>query len=156
MDRNGFTLIEMLLVSLLLSVLSAVAVMSYKSFSSDARSAVTLQKLNVLKAAIIGDARFVSAGKATQVGYETNCLGLPSSLTDLITQPGAGTCSSAYNPYTQQGWRGPYISTTDPNWNKDGWGNTIQYFSAGPPARTLRSCGPDGVCGNADDISVTF
>ncbi len=153
---RGFTLVEILLAVLLVSILSAVGIGQYLDFTKDARTVVTQQKLAALKLAITGDGRFYASGAPTRLGYEANCLGLPGTLTDLVTQPGAGTCASAYNPYTKQGWRGPYVSNTDPGWDKDAWGHAIQYFSAGPPARTLRSCGADGACGNADDITLVF
>ena len=138
------------------AILATVGINSFVTFSEDAKKAVTQEKLNALKAAIIGDPRFVDAGKYLKLGYESQCGGLPSSLTDLITMPAAGTCSTVYDPFLKTGWRGPYVNSSDPNWNLDGWGITIEYFSSGPPARTLRSCGPDKTCGTADDISVTF
>jgi prepilin-type N-terminal cleavage/methylation domain-containing protein len=155
-QSSGFTLIEVLLTILLISILVAVVIPQFMNLGNDAKTAVTTDRMNSLKAAIVGDARFNTAGQLTKLGFEINCTGLPSSLTDLITQPTSGNCASAYNPFTKQGWRGPYVSTTDPNWNKDAWGTAIQYFNTGPPARTLRSCGPDLVCGTADDITITF
>ena len=152
----GFTLIEILMVLVLVAILSRMAISQFVNFNLDAQTQVTKDKLNSLKTAIIGDARLVSAGKYSKQGYESHCLGPPAAvLTDLNTMPAAGTCSVVYDPFTKRGWRGPYVSTaaTDPNWNKDAWGTTITYTFA---TRTIKSCGPDAVCGNADDISVTF
>ncbi len=158
LTRNslGFTLIELLMVLTLMAILATIGITQYVNFSQDAQIAVTKEKLNVIKTAINGDARFVAAGTSTKQGYEAHCLAPPSVITDLVTMPGSGTCSAVYDPFTKQGWRGPYVSTTDPKWNFDAWGTAIQYFNAGPPARTIRSCGPDKTCGNADDISITF
>jgi prepilin-type N-terminal cleavage/methylation domain-containing protein len=156
MSEQGFTLIEVLLTLLLIGILVAVAVPQFSDYGNDAKNAVTKNRMNSLKAAISGDARFVSSGQLTSIGFEATCVGLPTTLTDLITQPTSGTCAATYDPFAQRGWRGPYVSSTDTTWNLDGWGNAIQYFSSGPPARTLRSCGPDGVCGDSDDITITF
>jgi prepilin-type N-terminal cleavage/methylation domain-containing protein len=155
-ELRGFTMIEMLMVILLVSILSLTVASQFIDMSPEAKTAVTRERMNTLKAAIVGDGRMVSNGKYTKQGYETHCVGLPSTLTDLITQPAAGTCSSVYDPFTKRGWRGPYVSSTDSNWNKDAWGTALVYYSAGPPARTLRSCGPNATCGNADDIDITF
>jgi type II secretory pathway pseudopilin PulG len=144
------------MVLLLLGILTRIAVTQFTNFTTDAKTAVTRDKMNAIKNAIVGDARFVAAGKYSKQGYEAHCLAPPTTLTDLTTQPGAGTCASAYDPFTKRGWRGPYISTTDSTYNVDGWGTTVQYFVAGPPARTIRSCGADTVCGNSDDITITY
>ena len=152
----GFTLIEILMVVMLIGILSAVGITQFVNFNRDAKAAVTVEKLNVLKTAIVGDPKFVSAGQFTNAGFESHCLAPPATLTDLTVMPGAGTCAVAYDPFAKRGWRGPYISNTDPAWNKDAWGAAIEYFVLGPPVRTIRSCGPDLICGNTDDLSVTF
>ena len=153
---TGFTLVEVLMAILVLAVLTTIGVTQFIDFGKDARIAVTQEKLNALKAAIVGDPHFYAAGEYTKPGFQANCSGPPVSLNDLITKPAAGVCSTVYDPYAKTGWRGPYVSDTDPTWNQDGWGTTLQYFVAGPPARTIRSCGSDKICGNTDDISVTF
>jgi len=159
-DRHGFTLIEIVMVIVLLAVLVTIGVTQFVDLAGAAKDKVTRDKLNTLKMAIVGDSRFNAGGQYTKQGYESHCLGLPSTLTNLITKPGAGTCASDYSPYTKQGWRGPYVSSTgsagDPAWNQDAWGTNIVLYTTGPPARTLRSCGPDKTCGNADDIDVTY
>lgn len=143
----------MLMVLVLVSILAIVAIPQFVNLGNDARSAVTRDRMNSIKAAIIGDARLVSSGLLNKLGYEANCVGLPSVLGNLIAQPAAGTCASAYNPFTQRGWRGPYLTTTDSSWSSDSWGTALQYSSA---ARTLTSCGADKVCGTSDDITISF
>lgn len=155
-DSPGFTLIEIMMVLLLLGILTRIAITAFTDFSTEAKTTVSRDKMNAIKSAIVGDARFVAGGKYTKQGYEAHCLAPPTLLTDLPTMPGAGTCSVVYDPFTKRGWRGPYVSTTDTNWNKDGWGTTFEYYVAGPPARTIRSCGVDATCGNADDITITY
>ena len=153
LSTSAFTLIEILMVLTLLGIVSSIGITAYTNFSLDARIAVTNDRMAALKNAIVGDPRFFAEGKYTKQGYESHCLGLPSTLTDLVTMPGAGTCSVVYDPFPKHGWRGPYVSNTNSNWSLDGWGTTIQYNSA---TRTLLSCGPNLICGNGDDISLTF
>jgi prepilin-type N-terminal cleavage/methylation domain-containing protein len=151
---SGFSLIELLMVITLISILVGIGVSQYIDFSKDARTAVTNTKLNAIKIAIIGDARFVGAGKNSKQGYEIHCVGLPSALADLATQPAAGTCASTYDPFTKRGWRGPYVNSTDSTWNTDAWGTAFVYSSAG---RTVKSCGPDKSCvTTTDDITLSF
>jgi len=152
----GFTLVELLMTILVLSILTTIGVTQFTDFGKDARIAVTTEKLMALKSAIIGDPSFHAAGEYTKQGFQVHCGAPPTILDDLITMPAAGTCSTVYDPFLKTGWRGPYVSTTDPSWNKDAWGTTFEYYVVGPPARTIRSCGPDKTCGNTDDISVTF
>lgn len=156
LNSQGFTLIELLMAISLLAILSLIGISQYINFSDEARESVTLEKLSALKFAIVGDARMLAAGKSTNMGYEEHCLAPPTALADLVTQPGAGTCAAAYDPYLKRGWRGPYINSSDANWSNDAWGTALEYYVTGPPARTIRSCGPDETCGNADDLSVTF
>jgi prepilin-type N-terminal cleavage/methylation domain-containing protein len=156
LQPSGFTLIELMMTVLVVCILATVGITQFTDFGKDARNAVTMEKIMALKAAINGDPHFYSAGEYSKPGYESHCHAPPTTLTDLITMPGAGTCSAVYNPFTKTGWRGPYVSSTDSSWNQDAWGTAFEYFVAGPPARTIRSCGQDKICGNADDLSVTF
>ena len=137
------------MVILLTAVLSAVAVNQFVDFSGDAKIATTKERLLELKMAISGDPRLVAGGAYVKPGFIADVGSVPTALDDLTAQ-GA---YAVYNPFTKRGWRGPYISTTDPNWNKDSWGTVIQFNSA---SRTITSCGKNGTCRNADDISVSF
>lgn len=156
MNARGFTVIEILMVLVLIGILTAVAIPQFINYSNDAKSAVTKERLFSLRNAIVGDARLVSGGRFNAAGFEIHCVGLPSTLADLITQPSTGVCASAYDPFNQRGWRGPYVNNSDGTYNVDAWGTTIQYFSTTAPLRTLRSCGPDKTCGTSDDISITY
>lgn len=146
-STGGFTIIEILMVILLIGILSAAVFPNFLSFNTEARIATTRQKMTEIKTAIVGDSRMVANGKYVSSGYRANMGANPAALNDLLIQ-GA---QPAYDPYNQRGWRGPYISNTEPNWNQDAWGTAFQYNAV---AGTLRSCGPDRTCGNADDISI--
>jgi prepilin-type N-terminal cleavage/methylation domain-containing protein len=145
----GFTLIELLMVILLIGILAAVSFPNFIDFNRDARTATTRSKMAEIKTAIIGDPKLVANGKFVNPGYRGHMGTNPPALNDLLVQ---GT-QPAYDPFNQRGWRGPYVTNTDPAWNQDAWGTVFQY-NAG--AGTLRSCGPDRTCGNADDITINL
>ena len=153
---QGFTLIEVMMTILVISILATIGVTQFTDFGNDARIATTNEKLMALKTAINGDPHLYAAGEYSKAGFEAHCRAPPVILADLITMPGAGVCSVVYDPFLKTGWRGPYVSSTDPSYDKDAWGTTLEYFVVGPPARTIRSCGRDKTCGNTDDLSVTF
>jgi prepilin-type N-terminal cleavage/methylation domain-containing protein len=149
-SQLGFTIIELLMVILIMGILAKVAISSYVDFAKDAKSSVTNTRLTELKTAILGDARIVSSGRFVSPGFINQTGNAPLTLADLASQ---GTYS-AYDPFSKKGWNGPYVNATaEPNWGKDAWGVTFQYNAV---ARTIKSCGPDKICGTADDITVTF
>jgi prepilin-type N-terminal cleavage/methylation domain-containing protein len=148
-NQQGYTLIEVMMTVTLVAILSAIGVSQYIDFSSEAKRAVTVDRLQQLKFAITGNPKLISQGRYTYPGFSADVGSLPGALTDLTTQ-GA---YPAYDPFTHRGWNGPYISDADSNWSKDGWGTAFVYNSG---ARTITSCGVDLTCGNADDVTLTF
>ncbi|MBU6152760.1 MAG: type II secretion system GspH family protein [Bdellovibrionales bacterium] len=152
--RQGFTLIELLMAILLVSVLATIAVAVFVDFGRDARIAITKDRMNLIKLAILGDSRLVAGGKYTKPGFLSHCGVPPLTLSELTTaMPGSGICASAYNPLTQQGWKAPYLSTSDSETFKDAWGESFDYNSVG---RTITSHGPDQSPGTSDDIVISF
>lgn len=149
-SESGFTVVEILMVILLVGIISTVAIPQFIDFSDEASGTVTQERLVALKTAIIGDARAISSqGQYLQPGFVNHLGTLPASLNDLRVQ---GTYPS-YDAFRKTGWRGPYISTTVPDWNLDGWKVPLQYSAT---TRTIRSCGPDKTCGSSDDITIQF
>jgi prepilin-type N-terminal cleavage/methylation domain-containing protein len=135
MRPSGFTLLEILMAVALVAIVSAVALPNFIDFRGDAKAAVTKDRMTSLRDGIT---KFIS-----------NRAAAPSALTDL-TAKGA---QPNYDPITNVGWNGPYVDGTVPGWNLDGWDTAYQYTAA---TRTLRSCGPNKACGDADDLVVNF
>lgn len=152
-DPRGFTLIELLMVILVVVVLATVGITQFVDFGTDARVAVTKDRLNQIKTAIVGDPRLVSGGVYTNPGYLGHCGEVPGDLSLLINMPGSGVCMTPYDPVSRQGWRGPYLSAATQEWHQDAWGGELKYD---PGAREIRSCGANQSCGDGDDVFVNF
>lgn len=131
MKRDGFTLVELMLVVIIIGVLVAMTVPAMVGRSEQARQAaatadVTLNIATALKLFEVDNGRF----PATEEGLEA-----------LLEPP-----SSAKN------WKGPYLEKMP----ADPWGNTYHYKSPGdhrPHSYDLYSTGPDGVEGGDDVVN---
>jgi general secretion pathway protein G len=140
---SGFTLVEILMVIALVAITSAVAIPRFLNLRNDARQAVTSDRMVSLRNAIVGD----SSGN--KLGYVSHMGALPATLNDLATKGS----KPDYNPLNKTGWNGPYVDATVASWDRDAWGTAYQYSTT---TRTLRSCGANLTCGDADDISLSF
>ncbi|MEZ4814166.1 MAG: type II secretion system protein GspG [Bdellovibrionota bacterium] len=149
---NGFTMVELLMTITLIAVISAVATTQYIDYRDDARRTITEKKLYEYRDALAGNPELLANGSYIKPGIIIDVREVPTSLDALVSQ---GSYSS-YDVYEKRGWRGPYVNSAAANWNVDAWGNPISYDST---SRTLKSCGPDGICGDtfaSDDITVGF
>ncbi len=128
--RDAFTLIELLLVLVILSVLAAVVVPKFAGRGRQAR--VTAARSDIASLEVALDAFEIDNGN-----YPTTEEGLKA----LVEEPSNAT-----------DWRGPYIRRDVPN---DPWGNSYIYKSPGDhneESYDLYSYGPDGKSGGDDDI----
>lgn len=127
--REGFTLVEMLLVLVILAVLAAVVVPRFAGRSKQARVAAAETGISTLETAL--DVFEMDNGYFPKSG----------DLEDLVEQPNN-------TPH----WKGPYIKRGVP---KDPWGNDYLYEYPGRRnvnGYDLSSFGPDGRAGGDDDI----
>lgn len=129
---QGFSILELLLVLVILAVLSAIVGVRFAGQSAKAKVTAAKTQLRDFKTAL--------GTYELQVGtYPTTQQGLDA----LIEEP-----SDA------EGWSGPYLETdTVP---KDQWGNDWQYRYPGThntEGFDLSSYGPDGRAGGSDDIA---
>jgi len=133
-SQNGYTMIEVVMVLVIIGVLAAVAAKSIGSATETARFEETRQEMNKLALAITGDPSKISGGIRTDYGYIGDIGALPPDWDALVSNPGGyGT------------WDGPYIkdniSTGSDNYYKlDAWGS--EYTS--PSSNNFSSIGgPD-------------
>lgn len=151
MSRNGFTLIEIIVVMAIMSILAGVLTpMVYRTWD-DSKSALTRERMATLKIAIAGDPTLYQQGIRSNYGFVGDVGALPETFDDLTTDSGVWT-----------GWNGPYLGGFDAvTFKLDAWGREIIYTEHSPPllvsgeeiAATLRSAGSDGNFGNSDDIN---
>jgi type II secretory pathway pseudopilin PulG len=142
-NEKGFSFLTVLVVVLMLSMLTGSLFLLTGPAQSVGQSDVTFQRVDVLQSAL----------RLYKVHHANTA---PATLDALVTLTGAActmnTTVGSPGYRKLQGWCGPYVNvvfTQDSNQFKtDGWGTLFQYDTV-----TLRSCGPDRTCGNADDLT---
>jgi len=147
--RDGFSLVELLLVLVLVSIFGTLTYTQLKGTSDAGRFEVTRSRLDAIRVAVQGDTSVDKEGHRRHFGYHGDMGRLPSTLTELVTR--GAQPAWAFNTYygVGAGWRGPYVSTEvvgDISIDKDAWGNTFIYNTAPDPA-TVTSLGADRAVG---------
>ena len=134
LSSGGFTFIELMMVVLIISILTAVLYPRIVGRGEDAKIAAAKSDMAAVSLAL--DMYFVHNGK-----YPTTSQGLDALNRKPTTFP------------IPSNWKGPYMKKqsgfTDP------WGNRYVYVSPGIHSDDydLKSYGPDGVEGGSDDIN---
>lgn len=144
MINDGFTLIELVIIIVVLGILATVAIPKFGSLTENAKVNATKDEMLRIKRAIVGDSQIVSGGEYVNRGFEGDVGHVPGLLLDLATKPDS---ISAYDKFTRLGWNGPYIDSTGLEYSTDAWGQTYVYD---PNARTITATGAD------PDIIISF
>lgn len=145
-SERGFGLIQVVFIMLAVAIAASVAVMNTTSRESSAGSTETYARMDKIRAAA---ALYRAHGNST-----------PPSLDALTTPPsGAAACAPDTAPASAtfrqlRGWCGPYLEREAAGTDllkRDGWRTLMEYTGT-----TLRSCGPNRTCGDADDITTSL
>lgn len=167
-DRKGFTLVEVVIILVVLSILAAVAVpMALRIFERTAEDA-TREEMDNLKRALIGDPRKLQSSFRSDFGFLGDIGRLPTAaenLDALLTQGSFSPFAFDNTKQTGAGWKGPYITGAAAgeapyDFKKDQWGNDYVYddtdyvnASSQLVDAKITSAGPDGsMIATADNI----
>ena len=143
--KQGYTLIEIITVIILIGIIAAVAIPKFGNFTNSARINATREEMAAIKKAIIGNPSAIAGGEYIDRGFEGDVGHVPSTLSDLVAKPDS---ISAYDPITRLGWNGPYLDSAESNYLRDAWDNNYFY---NPLTRTIISTG-----GGTDTILIRF
>jgi len=133
-NRNGFTLMELIAVIVILGIVASVAMRTIDKSLDNARFDNTRIEMDQLVYAISGNPDLFANGMRTDFGYVGDVGAMPASLNDLVTDPGYST------------WDGPYVSSdfaqVADDYKRDAWGelytfNTTNIESSGGSGGTL-------------------
>lgn len=127
-DERGFTLMELLVVLLIISIMSAVAFRTIDATRDRSLFDQTAKEMEQLVQAITGNPDMAMDGRRTDFGFYGDMGRLPQDLRELVG-----------NTTGDPRWRGPYFRRTlqgdTAGYLYDGWGNLYGY-NAGEGAIT--------------------
>lgn len=159
-DHKAFTLVEVIVILVVLSILAAVAVpVAFRIFQVTAED-TTREEMDNIKKAMTGNPQKLQSSFRSDFGFLGDIGCMPAVLDRLLTDGGLPI------PYTFDsakqagaGWKGPYITGTPGEvFTTDQWGNNYTYTVPGGPCpltADLTSNGPNGIPGG-DDITISI
>ena len=108
--RDGFTLMELIVVMALLGILTSVGINIVLRTLEAQKADSTLLEMETIKRAIAGDPSLIINGRRADFGYYGDMGIMPATLTDLITQGSQPTLTNNTTYFIIYGWGGPYLS----------------------------------------------
>ena len=166
--EKGLSLIEVVIILAVMVVLIAMLVPSTVQILTAARRDVTLDEMENLKKAMIGDPNLKTSGVRSNFAYLGDMGNLPSTLDDLLTQGAQPAYAFNSSKGVGAGWRGPYITlgpgSDAASHRVDAFGNDYTYDGTdyvNGQGQTVDakvvSLGADGVAGgtgNDEDVTL--
>lgn len=153
--KRGAGLLIAILVILTLGLLAGTVAVNIRLLFDEDATTQTQAKLRQIGLAI--SSTNISPAPKNQRHYEQDVGALPSSLTDLMTKPGAVAACSLNASQQMSGWCGPYVIGTYSGEASftDGWGSAIILDTSN---RKVYSAGPNRTdnSGASDDIVQNF
>ncbi|MGH7253161.1 MAG: type II secretion system protein GspG, partial [Nitrospiraceae bacterium] len=166
--EKGLSLIEVVIILAVMVVLIALLVPSTVQILTGARRNVTLDEMENLEKAMIGDPDLKTSGTRSGFGYLGDMGNLPTTLDDLVTQGAQPAYAFNSSKGVGAGWRGPYITlgpgSDAASHRVDAFGNDYTYSGTdyvNGQGQTVDakvvSLGADGVAGgtgNDEDVTL--
>jgi Tfp pilus assembly protein PilE len=165
---RGLSLIEVVIILAVLAVLVALLVPSTVQQLTAGRRSSTLDEMQGLKHALVGNPSLTSRGFRSDYGYLGDMGNLPATLDDVVTQGAQPAYSYDSTKRAGAGWKGPYLAvgagSDASSHKKDAFGNDYiydgtDYTNAQGQAVDAKivSLGADGVVGGTgvnEDVTV--
>ena len=148
----GFTMIELVMVIVVMAALAAVSVPRINDFITNSKIQAGKSEMLQIRAAISGTPDRTAGGRYVDRGYIGDVGAVPSSLNDLITNPGL----PAYDYFSRTGWNGPYlVDNGTGEILRDAW---LVNYVLNVADSTIRSFGPNKIddLGTGDDIVIKY
>ena len=143
-SEEGFGFASLIILISFLALSSAMVFTMMTPITGNGSVDQTFQKMGVVQTAIAKYRLDHAGAPPNQLDDLVNAVAPPCTVD-------TNTSSSTYRKL--QGWCGPYINQgfvqNPTDFKTDSWGTVLQYDKV-----NVKSCGPNKICGDADDLSL--